>query len=84
MKSLYANIMVFEQPPENTHASLVQAMQSMDGVEFDLRLTADEQVVIHHDHFVSVPNEMLDGRPKIVEEWDLADLESVGFVLLKN
>ena len=71
--------MVYTPSPENTHASLVEAMQNMDGVEFDLRLTADDQLVVHHDHIVSVPNEMLDGRSKIVEEWDLADLEKVGF-----
>ena len=68
-----------QQPPENTHASLVQAMQSMDGVEFDLRLTADDQVVVHHDHTVSVSEELLDGRPRVVEEWDLAELENLGF-----
>ena len=57
----------------------------MDGVEFDLRLTADEQVVIHHDHFVSVPNEMLDG-----EAQDCRGMGPCGFgecwffVLLKN
>ena len=44
--------MVMQQPAENTHASLVQAMQNMDGVEFDLRLTADDQIVVHHDHIV--------------------------------
>ena len=71
--------MVFQQPPENTHASLVQAMQSMDGVEFDLRLTADDQIVVHHDHTVSLPRKLLDGKPKIVEEWDLAELEKAGF-----
>ena len=54
-------------------------MQSMDGVEFDLRLTADDQVVVHHDHTVSIPTELIDDKPKIVEEWDLADLEKVGF-----
>ena len=51
----------------------------MDGVEFDLRLTADEQLVVHHDHTVSIPDEMLDGRSRIVEEWSLEDLEKVGF-----
>ena len=79
MKSYPAATMVFQQPPENTHASLVQAMQSMDGVEFDLRLTADDQVVVHHDHTVSVSEELLDGRPRVVEEWDLAELENLGF-----
>jgi glycerophosphoryl diester phosphodiesterase len=71
--------MAWSQPAENTHASLVEAMQRMDGVEFDLRLTADNQLVIHHDHIVSIPEDMLEGRPKIVEEWDLKDLEEVGF-----
>jgi hypothetical protein len=71
--------MAWVQPAENTHASLVEAMQRMDGVEFDLRLTADGQLVVHHDHMVSIPKDMLEGRPKIVEEWDLSDLEKVGF-----
>ena len=56
--------MEWQQAPENTHASLVEAMQSMDGVEFDLRLTADDQLVVHHDHEVSIPEQYLDGRPK--------------------
>ena len=54
-------------------------MQSMDGVEFDLRLTADDQLVVHHDHEVSIPQQYLEGRSNLVEEWDLADLEEVGF-----
>ena len=79
MKSFHANVMEWVQPPENTHASLAKAMQLMDGVELDLRLTADDQLVVHHDHKVSIPDSMLEGRPKIVEEWDLADLEEIGF-----
>ncbi|MFL2967519.1 MAG: glycerophosphodiester phosphodiesterase family protein [Candidatus Poseidoniaceae archaeon] len=51
----------WSQPAENTHASLVEAMQCMDGVEFDLRLTADDQLVVHHDHTVSISAEMFDG-----------------------
>ena len=79
MKSFQAKPMEFVQHPENTHASLVKAMQIMDGVEFDLRLTADDQLVVHHDHTVSIPKEKLDGRPKIVEEWNLGELEEIGF-----
>jgi glycerophosphoryl diester phosphodiesterase len=71
--------MAWVQPPENTHASLVKAMNNLDGVEFDLRLTADNQLVIHHDHEVSIPKELLEGRPKIAEQWSLAELEEVGF-----
>ena len=68
-----------QQPAENTHASLVQAMQNMDGVEFDLRLTADDQIVVHHDHIVSIPEDLFEGRSRIVEEWTLDELEKVGF-----
>ena len=71
--------MAYSPPPENTHASLVEAMRKMDGVEFDLRLTADEKLVVHHDHTVSIPKENLEGRSQIVEEWTLDELESVGF-----
>lgn len=71
--------MAFIPPPENTHASLVQAMNNMDGVEFDMRLTADNQIVIHHDHEVSIPNDLFDGRSRYVEDWDLEDLVELGF-----
>ena len=78
-ESLQAEIMGWKQPAENTHESLVKAMQMMDGVEFDLRLTADEQLVVHHDHIVSVSDDLLDGRSEYVEEWNLKELEEVGF-----
>ena len=71
--------MGWKQPAENTHESLVKAMNNMDGVEFDLRLTADDQLVVHHDHIVSVSDDLLDGRSEYVEEWNLKDLEEVGF-----
>ena len=71
--------MGWKQPAENTHESLVKAMNMMDGVEFDLRLTADDQLVVHHDHIVSVSDDLLDGRSEYVEEWNLKDLEEVGF-----
>jgi len=71
--------MAWVQPPENTHASLVEAMNRLDGVEFDLRLTADNQLIVHHDHMVSIPDNLLEGREKIVENWTLAELEEVGF-----
>ena len=71
--------MEFIQPPENTHDSLVFAMNNMDGVEFDLRLTADEQLVVHHDDTVSISKDKLEGMPKYVEQWDLDDLVDLGF-----
>ena len=45
----------------------------------DLRLTADDQIVVHHDHIVSIPEELFEDRSRIVEEWTLDELEKVGF-----
>ena len=67
------------QPPENTLDSLRQAILATDGIEFDLRMTADGELVIHHDRFVSVPEERLQGLPKETENWQLDDLLGLGF-----
>ena len=66
--------------PENTLESLRHAFKSFDGVEFDIRLTADEQLVVHHDRTVSVPKEHLKGQPTWLEEWNLDDLTGLGFL----
>ena len=50
------------------------AFSMFDGVEFDIRLTADGQLIVHHDRTVSVPEEHLRGHPKWMEEWALDDL----------
>ena len=44
--------MSWRQPPENTVRALVEGITRFDGVEFDLRLSADEELVLHHDHHV--------------------------------
>ena len=41
-----------QQAPENTLESLIHGMSLFDAIEFDIRLTVDEQVVIHHDREV--------------------------------
>ena len=41
--------MRWEQPPENSLAALVHGMQVSDGVELDLRLSADGELVAFHD-----------------------------------
>jgi len=39
--------------PENTKAAFLKAMQySIDGIETDLQLTADGEIVIHHNYFI--------------------------------
>ena len=70
----------WHQAPENTIESLRHAIQHFDGVEFDLRITKDQQLVIHHDRTVSIPPEHLEGRDRWVEAWTLDELEDVGFV----
>ena len=66
--------------PENTLESLRHAFSMFDGVEFDIRLTADGQLIVHHDRTVSVPEEHLKGHPKWMEEWALDDLTGLGFL----
>ena len=62
---------MYIQSPENTLASLVHGMLLFDGIEFDIRLTSDNQVVIHHDRTVSVDPSRLSGRSPFVEDWTL-------------
>ena len=66
--------------PENTLESLRHGIEMFDGIEFDVRLTADNQLVVHHDRTVSIPLDELKGHPTWVEEWALDDLEALGFV----
>ena len=70
---------MYIQSPENTLASLVHGMRLFDGIEFDIRLTRDDQVVIHHDRTVSVDPLRLSGRSPFVEDWTLDELQEFGF-----
>jgi len=60
--------------------SLQHAISLFDGIEFDIRMTSDNQLVIHHDRGVSIPKSRLQGKSKWVESWKLSDLESEGFL----
>lgn len=70
----------WHQPPENTLASLRHGIEHFDGIEFDVRITADRQLVVHHDRDVSVPKFHLEGKPMWVEAWQLDDLVDFGFL----
>ena len=70
--------------PENTLESLRHAFSLFDGVEFDIRLTADNQLIVHHDRTVSVPEQHLKGHPKWLEEWTLDDLPGLGFLAFED
>jgi glycerophosphoryl diester phosphodiesterase len=71
--------MSWRQPPENTVPALVEGVTRFDGVEFDLRLSADEELVLHHDHHVSIDEEKLLGKQRFVEQWQSDDLKRHGF-----
>ena len=63
---------MWKPAPENTLESLRHAIQMHDGIEFDLRLTKDKEVVIHHDGNVSVPKEKLGSGDAWVEHRTLS------------
>ena len=62
------------QPRENTIEAISYGIQASDGVEFDLRLTEDDRLVLHHDsktEFGDYPEAMLiDDLPEYVETFD--------------
>ena len=62
------------RPRENTISAITYGIQLSDGVEFDLRLTEDEQLVLHHDsktEFGDYPEAMsMDELPGYVEPFD--------------
>ena len=74
----------WEQPAENTLDSLAHGINSSDGIELDLRMTADGELVIHHDAKVSIKKHLIANRNPYVESWDLAELEEVGFSSLRG
>ena len=44
---------MYVQSPENTLSSLVHGMRLFDGIEFDIRLTSDNQVMMYHDLIIA-------------------------------
>ena len=75
---------MWKQAPENTLESLRHAIQVHDGIEFDLRLTLDGEVVIHHDAEVSIPKSKIESSKPWVEHYTLDELESYGFCSFRS
>jgi len=71
------------QPHENSLASLRHGILNCDGIEFDLRLTADRELIVHHDAKVSVKKLIGKSNP-YVEGWHSEDLKALGFSTLKE
>jgi glycerophosphoryl diester phosphodiesterase len=58
--------------PENTLAALKKGMEHhVDELEFDLRVTKDKVVILHHDQFMTDPN----GQQLVIFEHDYAELK---------
>jgi len=69
----------WNQPKENSIASLREGIERFDGVEFDLRMTRDGELVLHHDRTLSVPAAKKVGLPRYVEDCTLDQICELGF-----
>ena len=63
----------WKQAPENTLQSLRHGISHTDGIELDIRLSNDNELIVHHDSTISIPNDRLDGRSKWVDSCYLCD-----------
>lgn len=59
--------------PENSMAAFQRAVQRGHGIELDVRLTADNKLVVFHDNTL----ERMTGVPGEVDRWILADLKKL-------
>ncbi len=75
---------MWQQAPENTLESLRHAIQHNDGIEFDVRLTQDEELIIHHDSTISVPEHKMPHSFSWTENHTLEELTSLGFVSFRE
>ena len=75
----------WEQPDENSVAALQHGMEFADGVEFDLRIDGEGELVIYHDEFVPGKGAI---RGRCVEQLSTNELRGFGIAtmddLLKN
>ena len=69
---------------ENTLPSLVKGMELSDGIEFDVRLSSDEELILHHDRRLSVSKNIKGDLPEFVEQNTLSDLKNFGFPSFKE
>lgn len=71
--------MSWQQPVENSVASLREGIERFDGIEFDLRLTCDNELVLHHDRNPVVSAEKKGELPRYVEDCTLDEICEQGF-----
>ena len=59
--------MAWEQPPENSIAAHLHGMEHHDGVELDLRLSSDGELMLQHDAKLNVTSAELEEQSPWVE-----------------
>lgn len=62
-----------DEAPENSLRAIEEACQGAYNIEFDVRLSADEQAVVFHDDLL----ERMTGRPERVDDLSAAELQTV-------
>ena len=75
---------MWRQAPENTLESLRHAIQQNDGIEFDVRLTKDGEIILHHDTTISIPKNDRPHSYAWTENHTLDELTSMGFVSMRG
>ena len=74
----------WERPLENSLPSLVHGITHSDGIELDLRYTADQELILHHDPKVSVKKQLIGNANPYVESWQSDELRDFGFCSLRD
>ena len=69
---------------ENTVSSLKYGIEHMDGVELDLRMCSDKQLVLHHDTSLMVDNPEKNGFNKWTENNSSDVMKEIGFHTLDD
>ena len=66
---------MWKQPAENSLAALKHGMEFSDGIEFDLRMNADKELVIFHDEFIPGSGPI---KPRCIENMYTDELQKIG------
>ena len=72
------------KPIENSIEAIRHGMVHTDGVEFDLRLTTDGQLVLFHDNFLSPSQIEQLGGSKWVEDYSSNELAELNVPLFQS
>ena len=72
---------MWNQPSENSLPALKHGMLFADGVEFDVRMDADEELVIFHDEFLPGSGPI---KPRCIENMHTDELQRQGVVAFEE